>query len=161
MHISSFILVMNKFDNWTILICSSNSADNSAIKFISSVNSAMLCVYSSCRHWVNLQVSSEKWPSWDLTTYILIIAQLPTTLLNANMPWKSAKRSISLFYLVPYVLLTVTAQILVVPNNNNNNNNNEYLYRIALQCKSTACYQRGPCSLFLVVPSNLSKFCQD
>ena len=36
-------------------------------------------------------------------------------LLNANMPWKSAKRSISLFYLVPYVLLTVYAQILVVP----------------------------------------------
>ena len=24
-----------------------------------------------------------------------------------------------------------------VNNNNNNNNNNEYLYRIALQCKST------------------------
>ena len=54
-----------------------------------------------------------------------------------------------LFYLVPYVLLTVSAQILVVPNNdNNNNNNNEYSYRIALQCKSTVI--KGvlvPCSL--------------
>ena len=39
-----------------------------------------------------MQVSSEKWPSClDLTTQILVIAQVLTTLLNACMPWKSVK----------------------------------------------------------------------
>ena len=64
----------------------------------------LLCVYSSYRHWVNLQVSSEKWPSWDLThTHILIIAQVSTTLVSLTLIYQYIHQFV---LLVPYICIT-------------------------------------------------------